>query len=118
MVVSETLIQMVVSDKGTPEVSDNKEILEVSETVIQEALEIHSLQVGSVILFLSQDQIINSSHSQDITMAASDLMTRVASDPVEDSTPVVVASEAVLPVEAVASDPVEAVEVASDNYSN
>ena len=104
-VVSEIPIQMVVSDRET---------LEVSETVIPVASEIHSLLEDSVILFLSQDQII--SHSQDITTAASDQEIPVASDPVEDSTPVA-ASEAVLPAAAV-SDPEAAVEVASDNCSN
>ena len=113
----EMVIQMEVSDKVTLEVSDSRVTPEDSETVIPEASEIHSLTEVSVILFLSQDRIINN-HSQDIIMAVSDPMIQAVSDPVEVLTPVAEASEEVLQAVEVASDPVAEAEAASDNLSN
>ena len=114
---SEMVIQMEVSDKVTLVVSDSRVTPEDSETVIPEASEIHSLTEVSVILFLSQDRIINN-HSQDIIMAVSDPMIQEVSDPVEVLTPVVEASEEVLPAVEVALDPAAEAEAASDNLSN
>ena len=116
-VVSETLTQVEDSETGIQEVSDNREIPEVLETVIQEVSEILSLTEVSVIPFLSQDQIISSHHSQDITTEVSDLMIPEASDPVEVLTPVAEASEEV-PAAVAVSDPVAEAEVASGNLSN
>lgn len=116
-VVSETLIQMEDSETATLEVSDSREIPEALEVVIQEVSEIRSLTEASVILSLSQDQIISSHHSQDIITEASDPMIREVSDPVEALTPVVEASEEV-PAAVAVSDPVAEAEVASDNLSN
>ena len=113
----EMVIQMEVSDKVTLEVSDSRVTPEDSETVIPEASEIHSLTEVSVILFLSQDRIINN-NSQDIIMAVSDPMIQAVSDPVEVLTPVAEASEEVLQAVEVASDPVAEAEAASDNLSN
>lgn len=113
---SEMVIQMEVSDKVTLVVSDSRVTPEDSETVIPEASEIHSLTEVSVILFLSQDRIINN-HSQDIIMAVSDPMIQEVSDPVADLIPVA-ASEAVLPVVEAASDLAAEAEAASDNLSN
>lgn len=114
---SEMVIQMEVSDKVTLVVSDSRVTPEDSETVIPEASEIHSLTEVSVILFLSQDRIINN-HSQDIIMAVSDPMIQEVSDPVEVLTQVAEASEEVLPAVEVALDPAAVAEAASDNLSN
>ena len=115
-VVSETLIQMEDSETAILEVSDSREIPEALETVTQEVSEILSLTEDSVILFLSQDQIISSHHSQDITTEASDPMILEVSDPAEALIPVEASEE--VPAAVAVSDPVAEAEVASGNLSN
>lgn len=93
MVVSEMLIPVVVSE--TAMADSEMAIQEASETVIREVSEIHNQTVDSVTQLHKQDlTIIISSHSPDI-MEASDLMIREASDPVEVSMAEAAASEAV-----------------------
>jgi len=93
MVVSEMLIPVVVSE--TAMADSEMAIQEASETVIREVSEIHNQTVDSVTQLHKQDlTIIISNHSPDI-MEASDLMIREASDPVEVSMAEAAASEAV-----------------------
>lgn len=100
--VSETVIQLAVSDRGIP-VDSEMEILVDSEMVIPEVSEVVIL-VDSVILFRKQDlTIIISNHpNHDIITEVSEMVIPEASDQAEVSIPAAVeALEAAPAVEAV-----------------